>query len=57
MGAFSVVSLELPAVERALETAALDQSSDGQVGTVVAAVGVQHVRSTVLSAEHRQVLT
>ena len=56
MGALAVVSAEQPAVERALKTAALDQSADRHVGTVVAAVGIQRVRSTVLAAKHRQVL-
>jgi len=57
VSAFAVVSAELPAVERTLETAGLHQSSDGQVGAVVAAVGVEHVRSTVVASKHRQVLT
>jgi len=57
VSAFAVVSAELPAVERTLETAGLHQSSDGQVGAVVAAVGVEHVCSTVVASKHRQVLT
>jgi hypothetical protein len=54
MCTLSIVSAELPAVERTFETVAFDESTGRQICSVVWTIGVDDVSATVFTTENGQ---